>query len=103
MRPKDLDECDRLLDALSAEMAEARRHVEAAERMVPRVRALVAVHRAARALPSDLLIAELTRLDAAGVYARNWSENDIIIRARLRRLLAPTWWERVVDVWRGRV
>ena len=100
--PTTLDECDRLLDAWSAEVQEAQHHLDDGRRCIPRVRSLVAMHRAAHALPSDALIEELTRTRAAVTYAVNWTDNDVVIRARLRRLLLPTWWERVVDAVWGR-
>lgn len=99
--PEALDEVDRILDGMSADLAEAERDIAASRRHERHLRAVVKIHRSAQALPSDALLDDLIRGRAAVIYARHRSERDAVALVRIRRLLWPTWWERWLDVWRG--
>ena len=97
MRPTTLDDVDRLLDGLAADMHAARGHVIAAEAMIAQVRRSVRVARLLPgALPSDDLIADLVRAQAASVYAQNWTEADLIVRQRIAQLTRWPLWARAL-------
>ena len=87
--PPDLDTLDRLLDAASATATETHRRNEEARRIINRTRAFVRVHRELRALPSDVLVDELRRAQAAALYARTWGENHAVLWSAIGDHLRP--------------